>query len=162
MKQKIGKLTNFSFGSTSAIITNMSLIIGLGSTDMPKSTIISGLLVIGIADNISDSLGIHIYKESESGDARGFFLSTVTNFIARLCVSLVFVAIVLLLPIPTAQLISIIWGLSLLIILSYFISKGTKKRPLLEILKHIVIAIIVIVASKYVGDFIHNHFNKIP
>ena len=49
MKKSFGKITNFSFGSTSAIITNISLIIGLGSGHVPKSGIIGGLLIIGIA-----------------------------------------------------------------------------------------------------------------
>jgi hypothetical protein len=56
--------TRFSFGATSAIITNLGLIVGFDSLSNPKSSIIRSMLVIGIADNISDTLGMHVYQES--------------------------------------------------------------------------------------------------
>jgi VIT1/CCC1 family predicted Fe2+/Mn2+ transporter len=161
MKEQIKKLTNFSFGGTSAIITNMSLIIGFGSTGVPKSAIIGGILVIAVADNISDSLGIHIYKESECSGTKEPFISTIFNFITRLFISLVFVVIMMLFPIPKAQIISSIWGLFALSTISYFISIRNKKNPATEMLKHLGVVIIVIIASKYVGDFIHSHFKKL-
>jgi len=57
--------TKFSFGSTSAIITNVALIMGLNSAKDAKLAIIGSLLVIALADNVSDSFGIHMYQESE-------------------------------------------------------------------------------------------------
>lgn len=155
MKEQTKKLTNFSFGSTSAIITNISLIVGLGSTDISKSAILGGLLVLGIADNISDSLGHHIYKESEGSDAKESFISAILNFTVRLFISLSFILIILLFPIQEAQLISSIFGLFLLIVISYLIAIRNKQNPALEVLKHIGIAILVIIASKYVGTLIH-------
>lgn len=140
MNWQIKKLTNFSFGSTSGIITNISLIIGLGSTDVPKSGIIGGLLVVGIADNISDSLGIHIYKESEHCDVKETFISTIFNFTSRLLISISFITIVLLFPIQEAQVISSIWGLLILSVISCLIAKKNKQNTKLELLKHIGIA----------------------
>ena len=52
--------TRFSFGATAAIITNMALIAGLRTGDHAKVSIIGGMLIIAIADNISDSVGIHV------------------------------------------------------------------------------------------------------
>ena len=151
------KLTNFSFGGTSATITNLSLIIGLGSTDVPKATIVASLFIIAVADNISDSLGIHIYKESESCGMSESFISTVSNFTTRLLVSLVFIALVLYFPIQQAQVLSIAWGLLTLSLTSYLIAVRNRQKPFLEILKHLGIAVLVIAASKYIGVFIHAH-----
>jgi hypothetical protein len=57
--------TRFSFGATSAIITNLGIITGLDTLTHPKLSIIGALLVIALADNLSDTFGIHIYQESE-------------------------------------------------------------------------------------------------
>ena len=57
--------TNYIFGSSAAIITEVSLIVGLGAVRASKGAILGGLLTIALADNISDSLGIDLYKESE-------------------------------------------------------------------------------------------------
>jgi len=160
MKERLRQITNFSFGSTSAIITNISLIIGLGSTQVPKAGIIGGLLIIGVADNISDSLGIHIYKESELYCFRETFISTVLNFISRLIISLTFIFIVIVLPTQQAQLIAAIWGLLILSSISYLISTKNKQNALTETLKHIGIAVLVIIASKLAGNFIYSHFGK--
>ena len=54
----------FLFGSTSAIITNLALVVGLEASINAKLNIVASILVIAIADNISDTLGIHIYRRS--------------------------------------------------------------------------------------------------
>jgi hypothetical protein len=61
---KMATINKFSIGATTAITTSMALIAGLTQGGNVKTGIITGLLIIAIADNISDSLGIHIYKES--------------------------------------------------------------------------------------------------
>ena len=67
---ELKKLSSYIFGSAAAIITNISLIVGLGSAETGKGPIIGALLTIAIADNISDSLGIHMYKEAEGYEGR--------------------------------------------------------------------------------------------
>lgn len=161
MKEHLKKLTNYAYGGTSAIITNISLVIGFGSTHISKSGIIGGLLVIAIADNISDSLGIHIHQESERCSIKETFISTILNFTTRLLMSASFIAIVILFSIPAAQLISLIWGLAALAVFSYFIARRNRQNPLMEILKHIGIALLVIVASKYTAEIIHSRFGKL-
>ena len=151
------KLTNFTFGSTSAIITNVSLIVGMGYA-ISKSAIIGSLLIIAIADNISDSLGIHIYRESEYSGIQEPLISAAGNFIARFVVSLSFIGIMLAFSINKAEIISAVWGLFLLASVSYLISRKNNNKPLLEVTKHIVVAIIVISASKYAGYLISKKF----
>jgi len=146
--------TRFSFGAAAAIITNLSLITGLRTGAHAKLTIIGAMLVIALADNISDSVGIHIYQESECLETKEIWLSTLTNFLTRILVSLSFILLVLVLPMNTAAILSIIWGLLLLATISYIIAKDRKINPYLAMLEHITIAIIVIIASDFVGKFI--------
>ena len=150
--------TKFSFGGTSAIITILGLIIGLDSTANPKVVIISGILVIALADNISDSLGIHIFQESECVDKKEVWLSTLTNFLTRLFVSFSFVALVALLPMTLAVPCSIIWGMGLLAAISYAIARGRGLNPYPAILEHFSIAIAVIIASEFAGKWLIKRF----
>jgi len=147
-------LTKFSFGATSSIITFLGLIIGLDGLTNPKPGIIGGLLLIALADNISDTLGIHIYQESESSTQKEVWFSTATNFLTRFLVSLIFIFIILIFPINTAAILSIIYGLLLLSVMSYFIAKNKKINPFLAILEHISIAVVVIIASHFLSQII--------
>jgi len=158
MKKHLMNLTNFSFGSTSAITTNISIVIGLGSGNISKIAIIGSLLVIAIADNISDSLGVHMYKESEACGLKESLISTIGNFSARLIISLSFVATIMIFSIEVAQIITLIWGLFLLGSLSYLIARRNKDNPLKEVVKHITVAVIVIALSRYFGTLLLRKF----
>jgi VIT1/CCC1 family predicted Fe2+/Mn2+ transporter len=147
-------INKFSIGATAAITTSMGLIAGLTQGDNAKTGIITGLLIIAIADNISDSLGIHIYKESEGASKRDIDSYTYGNFIVRLFLAFTFVLIVLLFSPGPALIVSSIWGLVLLAILSYLIAKKKKTNPLLGVVWHLIVALIVIVASKLLGNLI--------
>ena len=151
------KLTNFTFGGSSAIITNISLIVGMGSA-ISKPAIIGSLLIIAIADNISDSLGIHIYRESEYSGIQEPLMAAAGNFVARFIVSLSFIGIMLAFSINKAEIISAVWGLFLLAAISYLISRRNNNKPFPEVAKHIVVAVIVISASKYAGYLISRGF----
>jgi len=138
-------------GGTAAIITSMGLIAGLNYGEHAKVSVLGGLLIIAIADNISDSFGIHVYKESETSDEKEVFSITIGNFLVRLLLSLSFVLLVILLPTNLVFYIATLWGLFLLTILSYYISKVKKASRLKEILLHLLVAILVVIASKYIG-----------
>ena len=147
-------INKFSIGATAAITTSMGLIAGLTQGDTAKTGIITGLLIVAIGDNISDSLGIHIYKESEGASKKDIRLSTFGNFIVRLFLAFTFVLIVLLFSSHLALLVSSIWGLVLLAILSYLIAKSKKSNPFFEIIWHLAVALIVIIGSKLLGNLI--------
>lgn len=150
--------TKFSFGATSAIITNLGIITGLDTLIHPKLSIIASILVVALADNIADSFGIHIYQESECIDNREIWFSTLSNFLTRIFVSLTFIILVATLPLNLAVPCSICWGLTLLAVMSYAIAKDRKVNPYSEIFKHIVIAIFVITLSHFIGRYIINKF----
>jgi len=150
-------LNKYSIGGTAAIITSMGLIAGLGHSNNAKAVIISGLLIIAVADNIADSLSIHIYKESEGADKKEIKSTTYGNFIVRLLVVLTFVAIVALSSVNLAIVYASIWGLVLLTFLSYSIAQAKKTKPSIEIIWHLVVAVLVIVGSKLLGNLISSH-----
>jgi len=81
----------FLFGSAAAIITNLGIIAGLFSSHNARGNIIGSILVIAVADNISDTLGIHIYQEAEGLKAKEVWISSFTSIISRFVVSLIFV-----------------------------------------------------------------------
>jgi len=146
--------TKFSFGMTSATVTDLALIVGLNQTANAKMSIVAAILIIALADNISDSLGIHIFQESERKEQKEIWLSTSTNFITRILVSLTFMLLVLFLPMNLAVISSIVWGLLLLSLLSYTIAKDEGANPSLEVIKHLGIAILVILGSELIRRFI--------
>lgn len=158
IRKKHSYKTRFSFGSTSAIITNLGLIAGLQSGVNAKISIISGILVIAIADNISDSFGIHIFQESQCLGRKEIWWSTLTNFMSRLIASLTFVFIMVVLPLNLAVVSSIAWGLFLLAGISYIIALDEERNPYLSILNHLLMAIAVAMASKAIGSFIMARF----
>lgn len=144
----------FTFGSASAIVTSMGLVIGLESATAPQATVISGLLIVAVADNMSDSLSIHMYQEAEKLEARTAFKTTVMNFVARLLVALSFVTIVMAFPESYRPIAAITWGLLLLVVLSYLLAGIRGVSPVREIAKHLGIAILVIATSRLIGSWI--------
>jgi vacuolar iron transporter family protein len=151
---KMANINKFSIGATAAIITSMGLIAGLTQGGNAKTGIITGLLIIAIADNIADSLGIHIYKESEGASRQDINSFTYGNFLARLFIVSTFVLIVLLFSSYIALIISSLWGLFLLTILSYSIAKIKKTNSLREVVWHLLVALLVIIGSKLLGNLI--------
>ena len=152
-------INKFSMGATAAIITSIGLIAGLNHGEHAKTSIITGLLIIAIADNISDSLGLHIYKESECASQKEINSSTFGNFITRLLLVVTFIGIVWFLPPRTAFIVSSIWGLFLLSILSYLISKVRNTNPFKEIISHLLVALVVVIGSRFLGYLILNKIN---
>jgi VIT1/CCC1 family predicted Fe2+/Mn2+ transporter len=150
-------LNRYSYGSSAAIVTSVGLIAGFGATSMPKSAVVSGLLIIALADNISDSLSIHIYQESENLEERAAFRATITNFVARLLVALSFVGIVVASPERSVSVVAAGWGMFLLGALTYVLSRSRRVRVWREITRHTVVAVLVVLVSRMLGAWIAAH-----
>ncbi len=151
------RLSNFSFGGTAAIVTNMALIIGLEAAESSRGTIIGSLLVIAIADNLTDSLSMHIYQESELREGHRAFFTTVTNFFSRLFTSLTFVMLVALIPMPTLVYISIAWGILLLSGLTFILARERRIPIVLEVFKHVSLAAVIILVARFLGEWIRTN-----
>ncbi len=148
------------FGLTSGIITTLGLMMGLYSGTHSQLVVIGGILTIAIADSISDALGIHISEESENKHtSKEIWESTISTFCFKFIVATSFIIPIILIELQIAIYVSIIWGLLLLGILSYFICIGQKSRAWVVILEHLTIAVIVIVIAYYVGFYIQLTFS---
>ncbi|MBU2633676.1 MAG: VIT1/CCC1 transporter family protein [Nanoarchaeota archaeon] len=158
MKHSIN--VGFSFGLTSGIITTLGLMVGLHSSTHSKIVVLGGIITIAIADALSDALGIHISEESENKhSAKEIWESTISTFLFKFITALTFIVPVLLLQLSTAIIISIIWGLSLLTLLSYKLAKNQNQKPWKVIKEHLLIAIMVIVLTHFIGDYISSIFS---
>ncbi|MFH0956518.1 MAG: hypothetical protein V1813_01505 [Candidatus Aenigmatarchaeota archaeon] len=142
-----------SFGVTSAIITTLGLMTGLNASTGSAVVVIAGILVIAIADAMSDALGMHISEESEDHHShKEIWEATLATFGAKFVVASTFVIPVMLFSLGTAIMASVAWGLLLITILSYIIAKNQKEKPLPIIAEHVVIAVAVIIIANYVGE----------
>ena len=149
----------FSFGATSGIITTLGLMVGLHSSTHSSLVVIGGILTIAIADAFSDAMGIHISEESENKHtAKQIWASTIATFLSKFIFALTFTIPVLLFQLSTAIKVSIIWGLSVLCLLSYRLAREQKVNPGKVITGHLVIALIVIVITHYLGGWIALRF----
>jgi vacuolar iron transporter family protein len=142
------------FGSTSAIITNTALIVGLNGSKNAQMNIIASILVIAVADNISDSLGIHIYQEAEGLSKKDLWISSLSNFTARFLVSMIFILFVMFLPLNLATVCSVIFGLLIITGISYDMAIYKKTDPFKAVASHVTITIIVILACNFLRNWL--------
>ncbi len=147
-----------SFGGTAAIVTSMGLILGLDASESSRQAIVGVLLIVALADNLSDSLSVHVYQEAEQLESREAFRSTLANFATRLLVALSFVVLAIALPRDSLATITVAWGLLLLVLLTYWIARTRGARIGREIAKHIAVAAIVLVVSRWLGTLIAGNF----
>ena len=150
--------SRFSFGATSSTVTSLGLIFGLLTSGNPQASVIGSLLVIAVADNIADSLGIHIYRESTATHKENTRMFTISNFITRFGIALTFVALFALLPLDLAASFCTAIGVGILVFLSYMIGVQQKTSILKEIGIHLGIAIPVIIISHFLGQLIFTTF----
>lgn len=153
MKLSIKK--GFSFGLTSGIITTLGLMVGLHSTTNSELAVIGGVLVIAIADALSDSLGVHVSEEAEIAHThKEIWESTAATFVSKFVMAMTFVVPIMIFDLGLAIIVSIIWGFSLIGIFSYFLAKQQKMHPIHVIGEHLLISTSVVVITHYVGDLV--------
>jgi hypothetical protein len=150
-------LSRFSFGATSAVTSSLALMIGLNQLAVSKLGIIGALLVIAFADNIADSLGMHIYAESKSKNHTN--LNTISNYLTRLGITLLLIGFVVALPLPYAIAASIIFGLIVMAALSYLIAKSHGMNPSRVVAEHLIVSVSILMASQLIGSAIRALFS---
>ena len=145
--------TGLSFGLTSAIITTLGLMVGLHAGTKSKLVVISGILIIAIADAFSDALGIHISEESENKHTTiEIWESTIATFLSKFIFASTFIIPLLLFPLATAVIVSVLYGLFLLSLFSLYMAKEQGEKPWKVISEHLLIAVVVIILTHYVGE----------
>jgi VIT1/CCC1 family predicted Fe2+/Mn2+ transporter len=151
--------TGLSFGLTSAIITTLGLMVGIYSGTRSRLAVLGSIIIIAIADALSDSLGIHMSEESENKHtSREIWESTIYTFLSKFIFAATFIFPVIIFDLKLAVIISIIWGLLLLIMFSFYLARNQKTSAWKVILEHIFVAVVVIIATHSVGLFIRRFF----
>ncbi len=149
-----------NFGITSGVITTLWLLVGLAAGSETKSIVIAGILTIAIADSFSDALGIHISQESDKKNShKEVRESTIATFLTKFLFASTFIIPVLLLPLKWSVLVSALWGLSLIIYVSYKIAISHKENPWHSIKEHVFITIVVIFLTYITGISINKFFH---
>lgn len=154
MRSLMFKTSRISYGGTAAVVTSMALISGLSAADATKAVIVSALLIAALADNLTDALSVHIFQESEQLDQKDAFTGTMTNFVTRLLLCISFVLLVGWFPLALATKMAMVWGMLLLATLTYLVARERKVKPILEVVKHLLVAAAVILASIVTGRWI--------
>ncbi|MGD2250263.1 MAG: hypothetical protein PVF58_17825 [Candidatus Methanofastidiosia archaeon] len=151
--------TGLSFGLTSGIITTLGLMVGLHSGTHSQSAVIGGILTIAIADAFSDAFGIHISEEFENKHTpREIWESTLSTFFSKFVFAFSFLIPVLFLSLSTAVTVSVIWGFFALSILNIYIAKEQKRNLWRVLGEHLLVALVVVITTHYVGNWIASVF----
>lgn len=144
-----------SYGATSGVITSLGLLVGLCATTNSKGVIFAGLLTIAFADALSDGLGIHISEESTNQSEKTIKVETFATIFAKMILGISFMIPLIFLPILTTVMIDFVWGLVIIILLSYKIEKHTKRKTLSVILGNVGLALFVIAGSLAISVLIN-------
>ena len=148
-----------SFGLSSVVLTVLGSVVGINATTSSKLAVIGAVVMIAIADAVSDSLAIHISEESDKNNTnKQVWRSTFATLITKFIVAITFVIPVIFLPLNQAILVDIIWGLILMTGISYYIAKEQKKPAWKVIGEHVGIGIIIILVTNFIGGQIGNAF----
>lgn len=147
--------TGLSFGLTSGVITTLGLMVGLHAGTHSRAVVLGGILTIAVADALSDAMGMHLAEESKnSGSASHVWEATLATFAAKFVIAGTFVVPVLTRPLDQAIVISIVWGLFLLMALSFFVARAQAISPWKVIGEHLLIALCVVAITHVVGDWV--------
>ncbi len=154
-----GVRTGFFFGATSGVITTIGLLTGLHAGTNSLAAVLGGILVIAIADAMSDALGIHLAEESDPSKSHGqVWTATIATFVTKFAFAVSFALPLFLLPLEQAVWASVSWGMSVIVVLSYFLARTQNERPLPVILEHLGIAILVVILSRLTGAWVGSTF----
>jgi VIT1/CCC1 family predicted Fe2+/Mn2+ transporter len=129
-----GARTGLFFGATSGVITT-------------------------IGDAKSDALGIHLAEEADpDATPQHVWAATISTFLNKFFFALSFSVPLLLLPLDQAVLASLLWGMLVIIVLSYFLARAQNASPIMIIGEHLGIAILVVVLSHLIGVWVGETF----
>lgn len=150
----------FSFGITSGVITTLGLMVGLEAGTSSRLAVIGGVLTIAIADAFSDALGIHVSEESENKHTtKEVWMATLSTLMTKAFFASLFIIPLLVFELGSAIIASIIFGLVMIAIFSYILAKQQGSKPWHIVGEHLLIALLVIFLTHYLGEWIANTFN---
>ncbi len=155
-----GARTGLFFGATSGVITTIGLITGLNAGTHSMAAVIGGIFVIAVADSMSDALGIHLAEESDpNATTHHIWSATISTFVNKFVFAISFAVPLLLLPLDQAVIASLLWGMLVIVVLSYFLARAQNASPILIVAEHLGIAILVVVLSHLIGAWVGRTFS---
>ena len=144
-----------SFGLTSSVITTLGLMIGLAEGTGSRIAVVGGVLIIAVADSLSDALAMHLSKESETVNTpRQVWESTFATAGAKFVFAASFLIPVLTLPVQDAIICSIFWGFLLITLLSAKIASIRGERLAVVITEHLLLTVFIVFFSYYAGEWV--------
>ena len=149
----------FSFGAASGIITVLGLTVGLAESGASRSIIIAGILIVAFADAFADTLGVYTSSLRQDWSNKQLWQSAISIFFIKLIVSSTFLLPMIIAPIEIGMIISIIWAVLLLSILSYYMAIYENIKPWKKIITHVGAALATILITFYIGRVINNRLN---
>ncbi len=154
-----GARTGIFFGATSGVITTIGLIVGLHAGTESLVAVLGGILVVAIADALSDAMGIHLAQEADPDSTDDhIWAATIWTFLTKLVVALTFALPLLWLPLQTAVIVCVSWGLLVITLLSAYLARIQRVRALTVITEHLGIAIVVVTVSYFIGIWVKTSF----
>ena len=154
-----GARTGIFFGATSGVITTIGLIVGLHAGTQSIIAVLGGILVVAVADASSDAMGIHLAEEADPDSTHDhIWAATRWTFMTKLVVALSFALPLLWLPLQTAVIVCVSWGLLVITLLSVYLARVQRVNALPVITEHLGIAIIVVTVSYFIGIWVRNSF----
>lgn len=163
MKKANPVISGAFFGLSSGIITILGLMTGLGASTHSSQAVLGGIIIIAIADSLSDSFGMHISKESEHNSSdHDVWVITAATLGSKMLMTSTFILPVVLLPLDLAINASVAWGLLALTLLSVFIGHSQQRRIIPIVAEHIAMAILVVVLTHFIGSLIGTYFPEPP
>lgn len=154
-----GARTGLFFGATSGVITTIGLVTGLNAGTHSMTAVLGGILIIAVADAMSDALGIHLAEEADpNATTQHVWAATISTFVNKFLFAISFAFPVIWLDLQTAVAVSVAWGMLVITVLSYFLARSQNTRPLAIIAEHLGIAIVVVVLSHFIGAWVRNAF----
>jgi len=150
--------TGFGFGLTSSVITTLGLMVGMYSGTHLQLAVIGVILMIAVADSVSDALGIHLSEESKGRCMKSVWESTISTVLSKFLFTLLFIIPCLLFSLQVAIIVNIMFGMVLLAVFSFYIARTQNLEPWKVILEHVGIATCVLTSTYFLGIWISGMF----
>ncbi|HJT20839.1 MAG TPA: hypothetical protein VJ746_10235 [Nitrospira sp.] len=144
-----------NFGLTSGVLTTLGLIVGLYAGTHSRTAVLGGILTIAVSDSLSDAMGIHLAEESTNiGPVSHVWEATAATFLAKFGTALTFAVPLAIASLSNAILISVMWGLSLVTLLSFLMARAQRTSPWIIIGEHLLFTLCVVTLSYYAGEWV--------
>lgn len=150
-----GARSGLHFGLTSGVITTLGLMVGLHSGTDSLQAVVGGILTIAVADAMADALGMHISKEAEKDLAvRQVWIATFATLATKFLMAITFLLPLLLLSLTAAVVVSVMWGILVVAVLSDRLARARREAVLPVVGEHVGIALVVVIVTHYLGEFV--------